>query len=244
MSCAIVVFVIALASNARAEVPAELDPVERLLVGSWKSPDLGLDFPIWMVDTFAADRTVRTDVYSKPRDEVVHHKLQTKHRRWRVRDGVVEVGAFDEAGVFVREGKARVIRRDDAGKAVGIDDWTPTDAAATAPSRAAADPAAGEGRSAAIINRSGQPIDQIEVRYSTGPAVADRISMRVPALPRDAVKRVNATVRGPLSTRLTITWQGASPDATSHSISTRLIVGPGDFHPTIVFFPDGTAGVF
>src|SRR5688572_394395 len=65
---------------------------EQAVVGSWRSEDLGLDFPIWMVDTYAADGTVRTDFYSKPRDKEIHHADKTSHGNWRIGQGRLEVG--------------------------------------------------------------------------------------------------------------------------------------------------------
>lgn len=58
---------------------AQTQPSPPVLNGSWKSPDLGLDFPIWMVDTYNADGTVQTDLHSKPKDKEVHHKDKTTH---------------------------------------------------------------------------------------------------------------------------------------------------------------------
>ena len=57
---------------------AQTRPASPVLDGSWKSENLGLDFPIWMVDTYSADGSVRTDFYSKPKDKEIHHKDETR----------------------------------------------------------------------------------------------------------------------------------------------------------------------
>lgn len=103
---------------------AETQSVSPVLDGSWKSPDLGLDFPIWMVDTYNADGTLQTDFYSKPKDKEIHHKEKTRHVRWRIANGALEVGKLSDAGEFNPEGQPRRIRVDASGKVVAIEDWT------------------------------------------------------------------------------------------------------------------------
>src|SRR2546428_4123019 len=71
---------------------AQTRPASSVLDGSWKSPDLGLDFPIWMVDTYNADGTVQIDFYSKPKDKEIHQKEKTRHWRWRIANNALEVG--------------------------------------------------------------------------------------------------------------------------------------------------------
>jgi len=77
-----------------------------------------------MVDTYAADGTVRTEFCSKPRGKEIHHEDKTRHGNWRIQDGAVEVGNLDEGGAFKREGQPRPIRTDPAGKVVSIGAWT------------------------------------------------------------------------------------------------------------------------
>jgi hypothetical protein len=103
---------------------AQTRPASPVLDGSWKSPDLGLDFPIWMVDTYHADGTVQIDFYSKPRDKEIHHKDKTRQSRWRIANNALEVGKLDDAGEFKREGQPRRIKTDASGKVVAIDGWT------------------------------------------------------------------------------------------------------------------------
>jgi hypothetical protein len=102
---------------------AQSRPASPVLDGSWKSPDLGLDFPIWMVDTYKADGTVLTDFYSKPKDKEIHHKDKTQQSRWRIANNALEVGNLN-AGEFKREGQPRRIRTDASGKVVAIEGWT------------------------------------------------------------------------------------------------------------------------
>lgn len=116
-----------LAVIAIANPKTELTELEKGILGSWKSPDLGLDFPIWMVDTYAGDHTVQTDFYSKPKDEVIHHKDKVMHAHWRIANNALEVGKLDEAGTFTREGQPRPIKTDSAGKVTSIADWTRVD---------------------------------------------------------------------------------------------------------------------
>jgi hypothetical protein len=103
---------------------AAAETLEKAVLGSWRSEDLGLDFPIWMVDTYAADGTVRTDFYSKPKGKEIHHKDKTTRGNWRIRDGGLEVGKLQEDGTFKREGQPRRIQTDSAGKVVSIGGWT------------------------------------------------------------------------------------------------------------------------
>jgi hypothetical protein len=103
---------------------AQTHPASPVLQGSWKSPDLGLDFPIWMVDTYNADGTVRTDFYSKPRDKETHHKDKARQARWRIENNALEVGKLNDAGEFKREGQARRIKTNGSGKVVAIEGWT------------------------------------------------------------------------------------------------------------------------
>ena len=41
-------------------------PIGDQIIGSWRSENVGLDFPMWMVDTYRADGTGTTDFYSQP----------------------------------------------------------------------------------------------------------------------------------------------------------------------------------
>jgi hypothetical protein len=95
-----------------------------VLEGSWRSPDLGLDFPICMVDTYKADGSVQIDFYSKPRDKAIHHKDKTRHARWRIANNALEVGKLNDAGEFKRDGEPRQIKTEPSGKVVAITGWT------------------------------------------------------------------------------------------------------------------------
>jgi hypothetical protein len=111
---------------------AQTRPASSVLDGSWKSPDLGLDFPIWMVDTYNADGSVQTDFYSKPKEKEIHHKDKTRQAHWRIANNALEVGKVNDAGEFKREGQPRRIKTDASGKVVAIEGWTRL-AAATQP---------------------------------------------------------------------------------------------------------------
>ena len=102
---------------------AQTRPSSPVLEGSWKSENLGLDFPIWMVDTYAADGSVQTDFYSKPRNTEIHHKDKKRHARWRIAKNALEIGALNTAGEFEREGEPRRVKTDASGKVVAIDGW-------------------------------------------------------------------------------------------------------------------------
>src|SRR5260221_6295896 len=95
-----------------------------VLEGAWMSENLGMDFPIWMVDTYSADGNLRTDFYSKPKDKEIHHKDETQHARWRIANNALEVGELNDAGEFKREGQPRRIKCDASGKVVAIEGWT------------------------------------------------------------------------------------------------------------------------
>jgi hypothetical protein len=110
--------------TAAAVASAQSRPASPVLEGSWKSPDLGLDFPIWMVHTYHADGTVRIDFYAKPRGKEVHHEDQTRHARWRIANKELEIGKLNDAGEFKREGQPRRIKADASGKVVAIEGWT------------------------------------------------------------------------------------------------------------------------
>jgi hypothetical protein len=103
---------------------AQTRPASPVLDGSWKSPDLGLDFPIWMVDTYNADGTVQTDFYSKAKGKEIHHNDKAQHARWRIANNALEVGELNDAGEFKRDGQPRRIKTDASGKFVAIDGWT------------------------------------------------------------------------------------------------------------------------
>lgn len=103
---------------------AQTRPASTLLDGSWKSPDLGLDFPIWMVDTYNADGTMQVDFYSKPKDKEIHHKGKTRQAHWRIANNALEVGKLNDGGEFKREGQPRRIQTDATGKVVAIEGWT------------------------------------------------------------------------------------------------------------------------
>ena len=114
----------AVASASFAQTRSAPPALERAVLGSWRSPDPGLDFPAWMVNTYAADGTVQIDFFSKPRGKEIHHEDKARLARWRVRNNALEVGKVDDAGTFTREGQPRAIKTDSSGKVVSIGGWT------------------------------------------------------------------------------------------------------------------------
>ena len=80
--------------------------LESQIVGSWRSENVGLDFPMWLVDTYRADGTVTTVLYSKPRTEEVRHEDKAINHFWRLTNGALEVGNKTDAGVFERRNAA------------------------------------------------------------------------------------------------------------------------------------------
>ncbi|HUX00684.1 MAG: hypothetical protein WBD63_00160 [Phycisphaerae bacterium] len=99
-------------------------PPNQAVLGSWRSEDFGLDFPIWMVDTYMADGTVKTDFFSKPRGQVIHHTDKTMHRHWRIRDDALEVGTLAADRSFHIEGQPRPIETGASGNVISIKSWT------------------------------------------------------------------------------------------------------------------------
>jgi hypothetical protein len=118
---------------AAAVAFAQTRPAPPVLEGSWKSPDLGLDFPMWMVDTYAADGTVQIDFYAKPSNKEIPDKFKTRQARWRIQNNALEVGKIDDAGAFEREGQPRPIKTDASGKVIAIVGWTRVPPSATQP---------------------------------------------------------------------------------------------------------------
>lgn len=107
--------------------------VEKGVVGSWRSEDIGLDFPMWMVDSYAADGSVQTDIFGQKPGKPVYHSDKVVHRRWRIQNGSLEVGNVDSTNTFHRDGQKRPIKTDAAGKIVSIGGWTRVDPATTRP---------------------------------------------------------------------------------------------------------------
>lgn len=103
---------------------AQTRPASTVLDGSWRSPDLGLDFPIWMVDTYNADGSVQIEFYSKPKLEEIHHADKTRQAHWRIANNSLELGKLNESGEFKREGQPRPIKTDRSGKVIAIEEWT------------------------------------------------------------------------------------------------------------------------
>ncbi len=71
------------------------------VVGAWRSID-------GAVDTYRSDGTV------------VNDKSPSEKRNWRIENSAVEIGSFNKAGTFIREGDARPIERDSRGNIVSI----------------------------------------------------------------------------------------------------------------------------
>ena len=133
MRYSIIIVALTSLTVASAQSRPALSPVEQQLLGSWKSPNLGLDFPIWMVDTYAADGSVLTNFYSKPRDKEILSKDKIDHH-WRIKNGALEVGKIAEGGSFEIEGQPRRIKLDAAGKVTSVDGWVRVATAASQPS--------------------------------------------------------------------------------------------------------------
>ena len=93
------------------------------VVGVWQSENVGLDFPIWMVDTLYTDGTVRVEFYSKPNDKVIEHPDQTHFEKWRIEYGQLEFGNIQENGEFVRSGMRCDIEVDKDGALRQIKGW-------------------------------------------------------------------------------------------------------------------------
>jgi hypothetical protein len=79
---------------------------------------------MWLVDTYRAEGTVTTVVYSKPKTEEVRHEDKAIHHFWRLTDGALEVGSKSDAGLFEREGMPRPLVVTDDGTLIGIQRWT------------------------------------------------------------------------------------------------------------------------
>jgi hypothetical protein len=77
-----------------------------------------------MVDTYRADGTATTNLYSKPKNEEIHHKNDTVNYHWRIVNNALEVGKETSAGEFQREGMPRPLKIDADGTLKGIADWT------------------------------------------------------------------------------------------------------------------------
>ena len=106
--------------------------VDPTILGCWRSEDIGLDFPQWMVDTYSADGSVQTDFFAqRPGKQVVHGK-QVLHMRWRISNNAVEIGKVEESNSFHREGLPRPIKKDANGKVISIGEWTRVDPATNA----------------------------------------------------------------------------------------------------------------
>src|SRR5688500_16538997 len=88
------------------------------VTGSWQSEDMGLDFPIWMVDTYSANGTALTEFFSKPQQEVKKGP-KVMRRMYRITDGFLKIGEMRD-GQFIVEGQPRQIVLDDHGKVRSI----------------------------------------------------------------------------------------------------------------------------
>ena len=98
--------------------------INEQVMGSWRSGNVGLDFPIWMVDTYSVDGTATTDIYSRPKSAKADIKNEMIHQYWQIANNALEVGDKTPTGKFQREGMARPLQIDTNGKLIGIAEWT------------------------------------------------------------------------------------------------------------------------
>jgi hypothetical protein len=119
-------FAITGCTNSPTSVPTAVPSasLESQIIGSWRSENVGLDFPMWLVDTYRVDRTVTTVVISKPKTEEVRHDDLAIHHFWRVTKAVLEVGNKTDAGQIEREGRPRPLIVAEDGLLIGIQGWT------------------------------------------------------------------------------------------------------------------------
>jgi hypothetical protein len=130
-----VLFVLALAGcgkNPQTTPPAtpsanKQPTINEQVIGSWRSENVGLDFPIWMVDTYNADGTATTDFYSKPKNAEADIKNKTIQQHWQIVNNALEVGEKTPGGEFQRQGMARPLVIDVHGKLTGIAEWKRVD---------------------------------------------------------------------------------------------------------------------
>jgi len=110
--------------SSRVDSSQEYGSAYDQIVGQWQSENFGLDFPIWMVDTYHADGTVITEFYSKASDEVIRHDDKTRTQHWRLHDGALELGHLTPEGEFEIEFRPRRIHVDEGGKVLGVGTFT------------------------------------------------------------------------------------------------------------------------
>jgi hypothetical protein len=81
---------------------------------------------------YFSDGTVNSDRPTYLSDGEIFSHSGSK-RNWRIENNAVEIGSFNKAGTFIREGDPRPIVRDSTGRVVSIGGWTrvPTTAPAT-----------------------------------------------------------------------------------------------------------------
>jgi uncharacterized protein YqgC (DUF456 family) len=96
------------------------------VVGIWRSPDKS------ELAEYFNDGTVSSDRPTYMSDGEIFSHAGSK-RNWRIENNAVEVGSFNKAGTFIREGDPRPIERDSKGRVVSIGGWTrvPTTAPTT-----------------------------------------------------------------------------------------------------------------
>ncbi len=110
--------------SPRAERSQEHGSIHDQIIGKWQSENLGLDFPIWMLDTYHADGTVITEFYSKASEKVIRHDDKTRTQHWRLHDGALELGHLTPGGKFETESRPRRIHMDEGGKVLGVGTFT------------------------------------------------------------------------------------------------------------------------
>ena len=97
--------------------------LETGIIGSWRSENVGLDFPMWMVKTFQTDGTVKTEFYSKRKGKIIHHVDASMSREWRMVDGFLHMGKTQPDGTFKTEGRPRTVSKTSSGTVL-IDGYT------------------------------------------------------------------------------------------------------------------------
>ncbi|HTL28697.1 MAG TPA: DUF456 domain-containing protein [Tepidisphaeraceae bacterium] len=90
------------------------------ILGTWRSSQSTQDHPEF--ETYSVDGTVVHSTWYEHEGNIDSRRTST--RNWRIQDNAVEIGAFNEAGTFIREEPPRPIHLDSAGKVVSIGDWS------------------------------------------------------------------------------------------------------------------------
>jgi len=79
-----------------------------------------------MVDHYNADGAVTTEFFSQKNNTPVHPTEKSMVRRWRIRDGQLEIGSPTADGGFAIDGRPRRIEYDDNKRIRSIGGWVRT----------------------------------------------------------------------------------------------------------------------